>query len=61
LYNNSRGDKSKIVAFIQEKNGVKVKVKERDGSDKFLINMNTKKDMIFELGYCQEVLLRILV
>ena len=55
------GDKKRIVGFIQEKNGIKVKVREDDGSERFLIHADTQKDMIFELGYCQEVLFRVLV
>jgi len=55
------GEKKRILAFVQEQNGIKVKVKNEDGSERFLINLNTKKEMIFELEYCQEVLFRVLV
>ena len=49
-----------IVAFVQEDSGVKVKVREESGAERFLIDSSTDKDMVMELGYCEEIVLRVL-
>jgi len=50
-----------ISSFVKEGEQVKIKVKEKEGNERFLLNVKTKEEMVFEMGYCQKVLLEILI
>ena len=54
------GQERTIVDFVAVEGGVKIKVKEPNGEEQFLLNSDTKEDMIFELENCQKVVLEIL-
>jgi len=50
-----------LIGFIQENSCVKIKIRSKDGKDGFLVNSKNKDDALFELGYCQKVVLEVLV
>jgi hypothetical protein len=54
-------EKLQISSFVKEGDSVKIKVKEKEGKERFLLNGETKEAMLFELGYCQRVLLEVLI
>jgi len=54
------GQERIIVDLVAVESGVKVKVKEDNGEEKFIISSETQTDMIFELENCQKVILEIL-
>ena len=53
------GKERKIIDFIAVKNEVKIKVKDNE-QEMFIINSETKKDMLFGFERCQEVILELL-
>ena len=54
------GKKRQIIDVIEVENGVKLKIREQNGTELFIINSDTKEDMVFELENCQKVILEIL-
>ena len=50
-----------IIGFVQENSCVKIKIRNTDGKCGFLVNSKNKSDALFELAYCQKVVLDILV
>ena len=52
--------KEKIYEFIEVENGVKIKVENKEGKVRFILDSSTKKDKILGLGQCQEILFKLL-
>jgi len=55
-----KGNKSTIIDFIETQNGVKMKIRTKDGTELSVLDTETKKDKIFELEDCQRIILKIL-
>ena len=54
-------ERLQISSFVKEGEQVKIKVKSKEGKERFLLNVETKEEMVFEMGYCQKVLLELLI
>jgi hypothetical protein len=55
------GGEEKICELVQIENGLNVKVKNKNGEVRTIIDNNTKKDMFFTLKRCQDILFGLLV
>jgi len=49
-----------IVDFVEAHGGVKLKVKEKNGIERFIVNSETQKDMILGLERCHQILGKIM-
>jgi hypothetical protein len=51
-----REKKERVCEFVEVDGGVTIKVENQEGKVRFIIDSVTKKEKVFELGVCQEVL-----
>jgi len=49
-----------IVDFVEAGGGVKLKVKEKSGIERFIVNFETQKEMIFGLERCSQIIGKIM-
>jgi len=54
------GKKREIIDFVEAEKGVKLKIKEEEGTERFIIDSTTQKEMVLELERCQNVILELL-
>jgi len=50
----------KVYEFVEVEDGVKLKVENKDGEVRFIVDSSTKKEKVFSLQKCQEVLFELL-
>jgi hypothetical protein len=54
------GSSLRIVDFIEADGGLKLKVKENNGVERFIVNAETQKEMIFGVERCHQIIRKIM-